>query len=341
MSSKRDAIFRLWLENFGDSEEFVRFYFDRKYDDRHALLYEAGGEATAAALMLPYRLRWQGGSLDAAYISGACTRREARNRGIMSELLREGFRQMYERGTELTFLIPAEGWLFDYYGRMGYGTVFRQAYAAWEAADAPASERVGAVTAYAGIEETPVEEAHAYFTGQLEKKACFVEHDRRDFQAVVEEHYLSGGKLFLARGCQQQIQGIAFALPEEGQVQVKEIACDSQGVQQALLQEMARMWKGKKVLYRTEEGEGTPYGMARLIRVKEVLERLAAQHPDLCWTVKVRDDLLSENNGTYVLAHGACARGAEETTESISIDELTRQVLCFQGVRPYMSLMMD
>ena len=64
MSSKRDAIFRLWLENFADSEEFVRFYFDRKYDDRHALLYEAGGEATAAALMLPYRLRWQGGSLD-------------------------------------------------------------------------------------------------------------------------------------------------------------------------------------------------------------------------------------------------------------------------------------
>ena len=217
---------------------------------------------------------------------------------------------------------------------MGYGTVFRQFYAAWEATDAPASERVGAVTAYAGIEETPVEEVHAYFTGQLEKKACFVEHDRRDFQAVVEEHYLSGGKLFLARGCQQQIQGIAFALPEEGQV-------DSQGVQQALLQETAQMWKGKKVLYRTEAGEGTPYGMARLIRVKEVLERLAAQHPDLCWTVKVRDDLLSENNGTYVLAHGACARGAEETTESISIDELTRQVLCFQGVRPYMSLMMD
>ena len=112
---KRKAIEQLWQECFGDSETFVRFYFDRKYRDEDALLYEQDGKPTAAFLMLPYTIAWKGQSLKSAYISGACTQANARNQGIMGRLLQRGFQEMAKRGTELSFLIPAE----DGAGRCG------------------------------------------------------------------------------------------------------------------------------------------------------------------------------------------------------------------------------
>ncbi len=79
---------------------------------------------TTALQMLPYRMSFGETSLDVSYISGAATRPEYRNRGLMGRLLKESFEIMRSRNIPLSALIPAESWLYDYYASKGYASVF-------------------------------------------------------------------------------------------------------------------------------------------------------------------------------------------------------------------------
>ena len=62
----------LWRRCFEDTDEFIRFYFERKYSDANSLIYEENGKALSALQMLPYPMRWENVTVDTSYISGAC-----------------------------------------------------------------------------------------------------------------------------------------------------------------------------------------------------------------------------------------------------------------------------
>ena len=49
----------LWRRCFEDTDEFIRFYFERKYSDANSLIYEENGKALSALQMLPYPMRWE------------------------------------------------------------------------------------------------------------------------------------------------------------------------------------------------------------------------------------------------------------------------------------------
>lgn len=114
----------LWRRCFEDTDEFIRFYFERKYSDANSLIYEENGKALSALQMLPYPMRWENVTVDTSYISGACTLPDVRNRGFMTLLLQNALQEMYDRGIAFSTLIPAEDWLFGYYAGQGYVTVF-------------------------------------------------------------------------------------------------------------------------------------------------------------------------------------------------------------------------
>ena len=114
----------LWRRCFEDTDEFIRFYFERKYSNANSLIYEENGKALSALQMLPYPMRWENVTVDTSYISGACTLPDVRNRGFMTLLLQNALQEMYDRGIAFSTLIPAEDWLFGYYAGQGYVTVF-------------------------------------------------------------------------------------------------------------------------------------------------------------------------------------------------------------------------
>ena len=101
----------LWRRCFEDTDEFIRFYFERKYSDANSLIYEENGKALSALQMLPYPMRWENVTVNTSYISGACTLPDVRNRGFMTLLLQNALQEMYDRGIAFSTLIPAEDWL--------------------------------------------------------------------------------------------------------------------------------------------------------------------------------------------------------------------------------------
>ena len=120
----REKVKNLWKLCFNDSEEFTELYFRLRYNNDINIAIQSGEEVIAALQMLPYPMTFEGEDIHTAYISGACTHPDYRNRGVMHELLSQAFARMLHNNVALSTLIPAEPWLFDYYGRSGYAPVF-------------------------------------------------------------------------------------------------------------------------------------------------------------------------------------------------------------------------
>ena len=43
--NKKQQVMELWRRCFEDTDEFIRFYFERKYSDANSLIYEENGKA--------------------------------------------------------------------------------------------------------------------------------------------------------------------------------------------------------------------------------------------------------------------------------------------------------
>lgn len=122
--SKRDDIKRIWSECFDDSPEYIDMYFSRVYDDADGLTLEKNGKTVSSLLLQRYMMRFHGMELPVSYVSGAATRRNARGKGYMSELMVEALYASVQRGDMLCALIPAHDWLYFFYDRFGFSTVF-------------------------------------------------------------------------------------------------------------------------------------------------------------------------------------------------------------------------
>ncbi len=124
-SNMEPEIRHMWKICFDDSDEFIQLYFREKYKKENTLVYFEGRKAVASLQMLPYNFTFYGSEIPVSYICGACTLPDYRNRGHMEELILAAFKIMHTRNIPLSILIPAEEWLYGYYKRYGYETVFK------------------------------------------------------------------------------------------------------------------------------------------------------------------------------------------------------------------------
>lgn len=114
----------LWKSLFGDTEAFISLFFHEAVREENIRVLEEKGRILSALYMLPYPFRIWNQEVTASYISGAGTLPEAQGRGLMRRLLIDSFKEMERRQIPLSILIPAEPWLYGYYEKSGYATVF-------------------------------------------------------------------------------------------------------------------------------------------------------------------------------------------------------------------------
>lgn len=355
---KREKVIKLWKQCFDDSDEFIRFYFTRKYRNENAMVCEDQGNAIAALQMLPYPMSWENTELQTSYISGACTAPEARNRGIMTQLLTESFRHMKTGGIALSTLIPAESWLFDYYRKQGYATVFNYSLETYKIpATLPLSAHALRIDQY---ENTITSRLYTYFNRQMHLRPCCIQHTPEDFSAIAEELYLNGGKLFLVyEHTPDEPAGMALAFPLQDKIRIQEWFYDTEDCRQMLLGSVAQTWHREEIECKTLPCGSSihRYGMARIINVNFMLEHYATQHPDIVARFQVTDPQLPENNGIYHIEKGTCVKEtftSEKSTYLWDIPTLTAALLgtypehlptdcalLFPRQTPYMNLMLD
>lgn len=372
--TKKEQVMDLWRKNFQDSEKFVRFYFEKKYNDEDSLVYEENGEALSALLMLPYPMTWSGTMLATSYISGACTMPKARNHGLMSRLLQNSFLEMNRRKIALSTLIPANDGLFQYYSRLGYTTVFCYStvnYTVPPALPTPPDPPLPPVFSTGHFDAEFALRHYPFFRSEMMSKDCCVQHTEEDYLAVIEEAYLSGGRLLVCTsGNRQSTTGWALAVPESATLYVKELICRSGQQQSALLHRLFTVFHPQSVICRKSPGPSGPkirHGMARITDAHHMLSHIAAQNPELSLRLNLYDPHIPANNGIFVITAGTCThplrRNQSADTETgtdtgtyleTDIPTLTRALLGYGqeqlppplnapgGNRyPYMNLMME
>lgn len=116
----------IWRTTFGDSDDFIALYSRTTFDPRRTHLLTALDQSRALSHVqyLPYLMRYRDQWWRAGYISGAATESDQRGKGLVQHLMRASHQQMWREGCLCAFLIPAEEWLYQFYRKMGYATLY-------------------------------------------------------------------------------------------------------------------------------------------------------------------------------------------------------------------------
>lgn len=336
----REKIKELWKRCFHDSEEFTELYFRLRYNEDVNIALQDGGKVLAALQILPYPMTFGGTEIPTAYISGACTHPDFRNRGVMRELLAEAFARMLRGGVLLSTLIPAEPWLFDYYARSGYAPVFRYAEKRFTAAEAPTTDTAFTLE----VSDAYAEKSYEYLNRKLRERPCCLLHTEEDFRVITADLRLSRGFVGTLHH-EGNIVALAVAYPlEEGGWRIGEIVSDTPEAEALLLGLVCRRLRvsSLQVLTPPLPGNSRLLGMARIIHAETMLGLYAAAHPEVELCLHVTDEQVSANNGYYYLSNGTYMKSDKPLPGShlaLTIGELAERILA--GAGAYMSLMMD
>ena len=289
--------------------------------------------------MLPYPMTFCGEMVQTSYISGACTHPDFRSKGVMRELLSQSFARMLRNGIQFSTLIPAEPWLFDYYKRMGYATVFQ-----YSVKEMTLPEFIPSKEIAVNVVSKPQDEVYSYLNKKLSERPCCIQHSAEDFQVIMADLPISGGNLFVAKQA-NEIWGIAIIYKRENCIIINELLAEDKDTEYSLLFAIKQYTGCNHIIQLLPPDKELPQhslGMARIINAKEVLQIYASAFPEDDMQLEVSDKQLSVNNGYYYLSDGKCRYSAERLPGAhiqTNISELTEKIL--KKLNPYMSLMLN
>lgn len=336
----KEEVKALWQLCFEDSDEFVNLYFEKRYKDDMHVDIRLDGKVVSALQMVPYPMTFAGTVIDTSYVSGACTHPAYRKEGLMRQLLAETHRRMHEQDMWLSMLIPANKTLFDYYAESGYAPSFGYVRKRTRVSELLAS------ALFAVSDETEDRsrlcEHYRYLSSRMKECPCCVQHMKDDFQLVMADLRLNGGKLLVARR-NGLIHGMAFCVKENGMVVVKELLADNDAVRDTLLLEAMKLFQvGELDCLLPSSTDSLYLGMARVIHVERMLELVARKYPEMEMYLQIKgDDAIPENNGFYTLSQGNCVKGylPDKDYRTYTVGDFTRLLL--KAEHPYMSLMLN
>ncbi len=349
---KKDIVLSLWRECFNDSDQFIDMFFSQVYRDDDALLLEKNGRAVSSMLLQRYSMNFHGVTLPVSYICGAATAAYARAHGYMAELLDVGLNESYRRGDVFSSLIPASGWLFKYYEKAGFSPVFYNCVVHFTSAHP--FHHVGDYRPYTDIGS---DEAYGFFDMMMRMRPCCIQHTREQYHQIIMDNSLDGGNVIAISDADGRIVAMAFAVPDDGEVKVKEVLASDNDARNGVLALVKDTFGGMSMTvleYFSPGIERTVRGMARVVNVHRALSVLASAHDNLKLAVKVRDRLIEDNCHIYLVGAGKCVVNDSYNPDSLDYDidvevltsmlfgnEVTERLLNFPAVRPYISLMLD
>ena len=112
------ALRRLWMETFGDTEDFLDIFERTAFDVDRCRCVTVDGETVAALYWFDCSCRGE----RFAYLYAISTAKSHRGRGICGRLMEDTHRYLALQGYEGAILVPGSPTLFDFYGKAGYRT---------------------------------------------------------------------------------------------------------------------------------------------------------------------------------------------------------------------------
>ncbi|MDR2920490.1 MAG: GNAT family N-acetyltransferase [Tannerella sp.] len=258
----KQQVIDLWKESFGDSDEFIELFFNRVYKEENTLTIRKNNQIISVLQIVPYEMTFWGAKVTAGYICGVCTLPSERGKGWMKQLMQEAIDEMQRRKYILTVLIPASEWLFNYYHKFGYTTIFDKSEEIHTQSDEKNEKiRIVAVT------EILFDQAYDYYNRIQQQRECAILHSAYDFETIQKECILDGGNVWIALQ-NSKITGLALTVPTSNdELYIKDIIYDHPEAKTSIIQSVLDVYQAKsaKVRIPPTPANSEPYGMARII----------------------------------------------------------------------------
>lgn len=355
MMKQRDEIKKIWSECFGDSREYVDWFFDRVYTDADAMLLVKNDKPASSLLLQRYTMRFHNSEVGAGYICGAATRRNYRGKGYMGELMKQAIRRSYDRGDTFLTLIPAHDWLYFFYDRYGFATVFYVDPQRFTALHPFLTERT-----YQRVDDPYAPEVYEAFS-RMERERQGIIHSNRDFINIIDDNRMDGGEFVAVKDDEGSVVAMAWARPDDDEIiLVKDLLGDSDDARTGALQQLRGRYSDMpfKLLAapdcrRSQRQRLDARGMGRIVNALSAFEAVADSAPKLKCAIRLSDPLIAENNHTYLIDRGEVKiddsyKGRPDF--DVSIEVMTSivfsgakigDIINFPTARPTLSLMLD
>ncbi len=255
----------LWRTCFHDSEEFMDIYFTQKFPRAEHFYEIADGRVVAAVQTFLYDALIGGKSVKMSYLSGLAVLPDYRGRGLAEQLIRRVLLRDEERGVALSFLIPGNERLRDFYRQTRHGGYETCSYLAVQAMEKKTSTLP---VLNINIEDAPDTTLYNFYIHSLQRTANALLPTATDFFAAIASCRLDGGQGITARR-NEEILGMALAHPQsDGSFLLTDLVAEDNGVAPTMTAWMRNEWRAPSVSLLSACNRETPgcrpYAMARI-----------------------------------------------------------------------------
>lgn len=112
-----DQIRKIWTYCFNEGEEVENCYFENKYRAENTVVAELDGDVVASIHLNQHTIKLGNKEENVSYVVGVSTLPDARGKGMMKSLMNLSFEEMYNRGQNVSILMPID---FRLYRRFGF-----------------------------------------------------------------------------------------------------------------------------------------------------------------------------------------------------------------------------
>lgn len=338
----KDKVKTLWKLCFDDTESFIDLYFQHRYKEDRNIEIVKENEVLAALQLIDYPIKLWGTTLKSQYVSGVCTHPNHRNKGIAKELMKKAIWAMYDEEVAISTLIPAEGWLADYYRKFGYEYIFD--YVRYEAhAENSQPDSSIIILPYTTIYKKAV---YSYYAQKQEERDNCLLHTDDDLNTIIADLEMGGELLVAFSG--ERICGLAFAYNQPNEVTIGEMMNDTKEIESSFINYITKQQAGKKIYIInrvTKENANNPtlhLGMGRIINAKQFLNLWAKNEPQQKHHFNLTDSLIEANSGYYHIEDGRVSYSPQTPSNdclNININQLILHLIGNKNL--YMNLMLN
>lgn len=346
--AKINDVRKLFESGFNESAEWTDWFFNKVYNDENALLSTVNSQPASFLMLDPYRLKLADRTVDMSYLSCATTARQLRGQGHMGRLIKDALMEAASRGQALVALIPASTRLYFFYDRFDFATIFY------------ADElRYTSLHNFVYDERfVEVQPAYEHFSQLETARRSAVLHSRQNFENALTDNALDGGAVIsIADRETGAPAAMLFATIGEHAAVVREILAVSEAATDSILHLLRQRIGERMIIVWTAPSDNPSLlrsrGMGRIVSVEKLLEAIASQYPSTDQVIRVRDRVLSDNDGVFII-HGGHVEHVSSTmrriTLDVGIDTLAKIIFNSKRIgdtfslptfRPSMSLMLD
>ncbi len=334
----------LWKYAFSDSDEFITYYFEKRFNPNHTIGLFKNGCLEAALQLNPYNLAIGDVILPVNYVVGVSVQPESRGQGLMTKIMRATLNMQYERGEDFSILMPIDTRL---YTRYGYSNCFmRHEFHVDLARLAPKSTKYKIKRLDMANVENLDRELHllseVYFDA-VQENYSFVSRNRTYWKNKLAELSTDGGEIFIVSD-DFSPKGYAMVIPrsQDRTLQVIEmVALDNRAFDAIMGIVKGHSTQAERAVLVTPQNKEfgiytdydnnishivKPFMMGRIINVERVLDHIIQKseiykkdrffEEDDHFCISVSDDMIEENNYTALYKRGRMADATREVCES-------------------------